>query len=496
MLYGTPNKTGFKPPKPPATSVGNGPNRESLYSGTRPLPAASSVAPVTPGSDRVVRGPYAVGPKPAGGPTAAESMGPAGMTRTQGPSSLAEGYNPARQMSYAGAPLSQENYDFYNKPGVPPRRGLYDDTRPMNAPAPEGWPQNMPRPPDGVLPGTEAWNRWLEHNGIDGRSPLNYQIQHELTRQGMGYVDPTSVSPWGDAGGYTDYVADYLNQMGLGAGQAPDAFRQDLYDQTYGGIMADARAGAGQAANMIGDFNAEDTAHFGVLNDYMKGLYDEELGGFSGFDYRGQQEAGIAQAEIARASAEDAMSRSLAGTGLSGQANSVFASAPIYRDYMANRISAMTDPAMRAAELGIEGANMAAGNLTDLYGLESDVDAARASVFSDLYGRGLSTAAGTAADIGLGAGSAGLQAFLQMQDLYSGMPLEGYNAALQAAMAKNAGIDSLYGTSLERESRAKDRRAQRRAEDRQRYNDIANNMGMTVDTIMGGMSAGGLLPSG
>lgn len=522
-LYSAPNQTGYRPPAPPKKVAGNGPNKSSLYGGG--MTRGPSVQ-TTPGSSMYGNSGtssmssgynplYQARPSvPTGPDYGMTRTGPGylptpGMVQGGGPaaggppptSTLGDGYQP--EVPYGSNPgdlpgantptfWGPVSYDDFYNPGGDRSEGLYNPNLPGNAPATPGWPSNLPRPPNGVLPGTPAYHQWLRSNGIDGRSPLNYMIQQELVREGMGYTNPNDVSPWGDAGNYSKYVSDYLNQMGLGAGQAPDAFRQDLYDSTYSGIMNDARSGAQYAADMAGNaFDAEDATHFGALSDYANNLYDPELGGLAGFDYRPLQEAGIAQAEIARAATESRMAQQLAGTGLSGQANSIYAQAPMYNDYMQNRISAMTDPAMRSAELGIAGMGMASGALGDLYGLEQQGDLTAANIYGDLYGRGLGIAAGTAGDIGLGAGVAGLDAFLQQQDLYSRMPMQGYQAALAAALARNQDIDSMYGMGVERESMAKDRRAQRRAEDRQRWNDMANNMGMTVDTIMGGV---GMIP--
>lgn len=459
-LEKAPNVTGYKAPAPPVSKS------SSLYSSTGYRPSTST-APVN--------SLYSAGPKTGAGQANRAPVSAA--TTWEG--SLSGGYNP---MYAAEVDLGSDvrpvvpgdpnwpdaaaggNYEtgeyatppqlrtttgdpFYN-PGGNRRFGPYDPNLPGNAPATPGWPSHLPRPPSNVLPGTEAYSKWLKANGIRPESQLNAQIQQFLVRESMGYIDPTSVAPWAGSGGYSKYIDAYLRDRGLGVGQAPDSFNSDV----YGGIMGDVRTAADMAGN---SFNAEDATHFGALSNYANSLYDEDLGGLSGFDYKAIQESGIAAAEIARASAEKQLAQNLAGTGLSGQANSIYASSPMYNDYLNARVNAMTEPAMRAAELGIAGMDMASGNLNDLYGMEQSGDLAAANI----YGQGL----GVAANAGLGAGTADLDSWLAQQSLYADMPMDGYRAAMAAALARNQDIDSIYRTALESEQRKEDRRAGRQS---------------------------------
>lgn len=319
----------------------------------------------------------------------------------------------------------------------------YDENAPFNAPAPEGWPEGLPAPPEGVIPGTKAFHRWLKANHINPTSRMTQQIVTELyMRQHGAGVDPRGLAPWGQQpGGYEQYMQDYLSGLGLGLENQPDSFRQDLYGQ----IMGDAQTGAMNAAGMIEDFDPTKAAGFDTLSNYMQKQqgYLDQYGGYMGFDPKPLQASGIAQAEIARARAEDAFKSQFAGSGLLGQANSSYSAAPLYGDYMANRVNAMQQPFNMAAQLGAQGVGTTMGALTDLYGLGQTADVARAGAYSDLYGQGLATGASTA----LGAGQADQQQFQAMQQLYGQMPMQGYGMAMDANSAWNQYVMQMLAMS-------------------------------------------------
>lgn len=323
-------------------------------------------------------------------------------------------------------------------------RQIYDVNAGWNAPPPPGWPEGLPAPPEGVIPGTKAFHRWLKKNGISPTSRTTAEIVNQLYMQRRGGgVDPRSLMPWGqEPGSYEQYMQDYLSGLGLGLEDQPDSFRQDLYGQ----IMGDAQTGAMNAAGMIEDFDPTKAAGFDTLSNYMQKQqgYLDQYGGYMGFDPKPLQASGIAQAEIARARAEDAFKSQFAGSGLLGQANSSYSAAPLYGDYMANRVNAMQQPFNMAAQLGAQGVGTTMGALTDLYGLGQTADVARAGAYSDLYGQGLATGASTA----LGAGQADQQQFQAMQDLYGRMPMEGYNAAMDANSAWNRYLQDQYAASM------------------------------------------------
>lgn len=550
----------YQPGRSPTSVSGVSGGGSSLYAQPSKVPNTSTQMqpPMNPYAVPGAKGGGLVGPYsvPGKGALSTAQVPTGGMTR--GSSSLASGYNPTYQSSMnsapvgpdygvtrdgflptpemvagegpaAGAPpsLPEPNTDpsmvrqpFYPNPMGTDRvvpatdyyDSAYDPTRPGNAPATPGWPEGLPRPPDGVLPGTDAYHRWLRENSIDGRSPLNYQIQQQLLMEQQGYVNPMDLSPWGGADGYTGYVNDTLSQYGLDPGSAPDPFRQDLYSQISGDYAGLADRAAGmvggvnpyEAMNQIEDFDPTQAAGYDTLAKYMDNVYSDEYGGYMGFDPKVLQTAGIQQAEIGRAAAERAMGDQLASAGLTGQPNALYTSAPMYGEYLQNRIRAIQDPVVQAAELGIQGVGTTMGALGDLYGLGQSADVARANallegqglnlqadlgragLYSSLAGQGL----GVAADVGLAAGGAGLDAFLQQQALYAGMPMDAYMASLGAAGMRNEDIFRMYENSKDAEASSKNRRLKRRDQETERLNDLANNLGMTVDTIFGATSAG------
>lgn len=356
----------------------------------------------------------------------------------------------------------------------------YDETADFNAPAPEGWPEGLPAPPAGVLPGTQAFHRWLKANHIEPTSRLTQQIVQQLFMQQHGAgADPRGLAPWGtDPGGYEQYMQDYLSGLGLGLENQPGSFRQDLYGQ----ILGDAQAGGMQAAGMIEDFDPTQAAGYDTLAQYMQmqqGNLDK-YGGYMGFDPKPLQAAGIAQAEIARNRAEQAFKNQFAGSGLLGQANSSYAAAPLYADYMSNRVNAMQQPFNMAAQLGVQGVGTTMGALNDLYGLGQTADIARADAFGQLYGQGLSTGAST----GIQAAGLDQQQFQAMQDLYSQFPSEGYGMAVDANAAWNNYVMQLLAASNGQYL------ASEQIDSQNRNDKLAENIALS-SSIQGGGGGGG-----
>lgn len=446
--------------------------------------------PNSAGGETVNYGAIPPGQRPRNTPSAPPTAPPA----PTGP--MVPGVTPGGRHDY-----SQEftGLNPANDPGA--YAGVYDPNAPKNAPPPPGWPEGLPAPPQGVLPGTTAYWNWLKYNHIDPRSPQAYLIQDQLFKQQMGGgQNPADLAPWGtEPGGYEDYMQGYLKRLGLTQNDVPDSFRQDIYGQ----IMGDAQYGANQAAGMIEDFDPTKAAGFDSMKQYMdmQQGYMNKYGGYMGLNPEPLQQAGIAQAEIARAAAQQGFSDQFAGSGLLGQANSAYAQSPMMNDYMQNRINAMTDPIYKSAQLGIQGVGTTMGALGNLYGLGVQSDIARAGAYSDLYGRGLATGAGAAGQ----AGQADINAFLAQQELYGNMPSQGYGMSVAANQQWNEYLDGVYQNAIQRglsEQAAKDARKNAQKQMNRSWAQFGMDLGVAIDNsaaqhgsnisnMAGGMMGGG-----
>lgn len=546
----------YQPGRSPTSVSGVSGGGSSLYAQPSKVPNTSTqmqppmnpyAVPGAKGGKSV--GPYSV-PGAKGGPSTAQ-VPTSGMTR--GSSSLAGGYNPIYQSSMNSAPVGpdygvtrdlsgffppllgggdqgeggdnfgvvdQDSLDVLNDvldPGdFQPRPGEYypegTGPNPSYSQVPDGWPANLPHPPSNITPGTPAWNKWLNDVvQIDPRHPMNYLMQELLFRENMGVQTPSELAPWADnSGGYTSYMQKYLAGLGLGMDDVPDSFRQDLYSQISGDYAGLADRAAGmvggvnpyEAMNQIEDFDPTQAAGYDTLAKYMDNVYSDEYGGYMGFDPKVLQTAGIQQAEIGRAAAERAMGDQLASAGLTGQPNALYTSAPMYGEYLQNRIRAIQDPVVQAAELGIQGVGTTMGALGDLYGLGQSADVARANallegqglnlqadlgragLYSSLAGQGL----GVAADVGLGAAQGDYERFRDMQNLYGQMPLTEFELSL----LDNEYVQGMYDRAQDQSNTTKDRRAGRKAADRAQVADIGGGVlgaaGGIVGAALGGSS--------